>query len=320
MRKNILIEGIINLFLKACVIRKLVHNDKINQVMKFTKKDLIEALKILEDGGSKYKASKILGISVERTYQIWKQYLKTGEIPKIGKNIGRPKKEIPKKYKSVIKEAYEKYNICASRLYKLIEKDYKIKIPVYTIHKVMLGLGFAKPNGRKDVRKKKWIRYERRHSLTAVHLDWGYNEKREQWFLPVIDDSSRKLLALIECESPTTDASIDAMKEALKNGEIQQVITDRGTQFWKGENDKSRFPTFLEKHGIKHIPTKIKHPQSNGKAEKFIHLYKIHRDKFRTKQEFIKWYNEIRPHMSLDEKTPEQAYQERKKKGRKYLT
>lgn len=60
-------------------------------------------------------------------------------------------------------------------------------------------------------------------------MNWGYDEKAEQLFLPVIDDSSRKLLALIECESPTTGASIDAVEEALKHGKIQQVITDRGT-------------------------------------------------------------------------------------------
>ena len=81
---------------------------------------------------------------------------------------------------------------------------------------------------------------------------------------------------------------------------------------------KARFPAFLEQHGIKHIPAKIKHPQSNGKAEKFIHLYKVRRHKFKTKEKFIHWYNEVRPHMSLDEKTPEEAYQERKKEGRKY--
>lgn len=288
--------------------------------MKIKKKDLIEALRILEEGKSKYKASKILKASVERTYQIWKKYKETGKVPEMGKNIGRPKKSISKDIIRIVKQTYERYYVCASRLTKLIKKDYNVHVPHYTVHKIMLELGFANSNGRKDVRKKNWIRYERKHSLTAVHLDWGYDEKEERWFLPVIDDSSRKLLALIECESATTEASIDAMKEALKHGEIQQVITDHGTQFCKGADDKAKFPLFLEKQGIKHILCKIKHPQSNGKAEKFNHLYKLHRHRYKTKEEFINWYNNIRPHMSLDEKTPEEAYQDRKKKGRKYFT
>jgi transposase InsO family protein len=288
--------------------------------MKLTKKTLIETIRDMEEGKGAYQARKHANISVGRVYQIWNKYKKTGKIPELGKNIGRPQRPIILNEEKTIREVYQKYNVCASRLRKLIQRDYNLNLPHYHIHKIMLKIGFAKSNKRKDVRKKTWIRYERRHSLTAVHLDWGYDEKEERWFLPVIDDSSRKLLALIECESPTTDASIDAMKEALKHGEIQQCITDHGTQFWKGEDMKARFPAFLEQQGIKHIPTKIKHPQSNGKAEKFIHLYKVHRHKFKTKKEFIYWYNEIRPHMSLDEKTPEQAYQERKKQERKYFT
>jgi transposase len=288
--------------------------------MKLTRKTLIETIKDMEAGRGAYQARKHADISVGRVYQIWNEYKITGKIPELGRSIGRPPRPIILNEEKIVREAYQKYNVCASRLRKLILKDYNLDLPHYHIHKIMLKLGFAKLNGRNDVRKKKWIRYERRHSLTAVHVDWGYDEKEERWFLPVIDDSSRKLLALVECESATTDESIDAMKEALKHGKIQQCITDHGTQFWKGDDMKARFPVFLEEHGIKHIPTKIKHPQSNGKAEKFIHLYKVHRHKFKTKEEFIHWYNKVRPHMSLDEKTPEEAYQERKKKGRKYFT
>lgn len=303
-----------------CVIRKLVHNADINQRMKLTRKGLIEALKVLETGGTVYQASKKAGISVGYMYKLWNKYLLTKEIPFPKNNVGKPKRKITKKEVQVVRRAYSKYRICASRLTNFIKKDYNMHIPHYTVHKILLDLGFAELNGRKDVRKKTWIRYERRNSLTAVHMDWYYYDKEERWILPVIDDSSRKLLSLIECESATTEASIEAVKEALKHGEIQQCITDHGTQFWKGKDSKAKFPKFLEENGIKHIPTKIKHPQSNGKSEKFNDCYKAHRHAFKTKEEFINWYNNIKPHMSLDERTPEEVYQERKKKGRKYLT
>lgn len=288
--------------------------------MKLNRKSLIELIKLKNNGWTSYQVKKKVGVSVRRIDQIYRKYKETGIIPELGKRIGRHEKTISKRDRTIIKQTYEEYYVCASRLNKLIKKDYNVSIPTYTIHKIMLELGFAKLNGRKDVRKKTWIRYERRHSLTAIHMDWGYDEKEERWFLPVIDDSSRKLLSLIECESPTTDKSIEAVEEALKHGEIQQCITDHGTQFCKGADDKARFPASLEKHGIKHILCRIKHPQSNGKSEKFNHLYKIHRHRYKTKEEFINWYNNIRPHMSLDEITPEEAYQKRKKGGRKYHT
>jgi len=291
--------------------------------MKLTRKKLIELIDLKNRNWTSYQVKKKVGVTVRRIDQIYKEYQETGKVPELGKNIGRPERPIIKQEETIVKKAYERYNVCASQLKLLIERDFNMSIPHYHIHKIMISLGFAKPNGRKDVRKKNWIRYERRHSLTAVHMDWGYDEKEERWFLPVLDDSSRKLLALVECESATTDASIDAIKEALKHGEIQQCITDHGTQFIKGEDDNARFPAFLEKHGIKHILCRIKHPQSNGKAEKFIHLYQVHRHKFKTKEAFIKWYNEIRPHMSLNQEileTPEMAYQRKKKKWRKYYT
>ena len=85
----------------------------------------------------------------------------------------------------------------------------------------------AEKKDRKDIRKKRWIRYERMHSLTAVHIDWHYDGK--VWVFAVIDDASRKILAAIECNSPTTKISIEGMKLALKFGKIQQCISDRGS-------------------------------------------------------------------------------------------
>jgi len=73
---------------------------------------------------------------------------------------------------------------------------------------------------------------------------------------------------------------------------------------------------------IHHIKTKIKHPQSNGKIEKWWECYDNHRKAFATKEEFLKWYNEVRPHRSLkfeELETPKQAYERKKKQGRLYL-
>ncbi len=279
--------------------------------MKLTKAKLIETLRRKNDGWTTYQVRKISGISIRRVNQVWKQYNEDRKIPEIGKKNGRPTKPVKGYEIHMIKEAYQKYRVSASTLMKLIERDYGIHINHNRIHKIMLKFDLAKSKGKKDIRKKNWIRYERRHSLTAVHLDWYFDSTSEIWALPVIDDASRKMLALIEGESPTTDASIEAMKEALKHGRIKQCITDHGTQFTKDKSKSSRFAEFLIEKGIKHILCRIKHPQSNGKSEKFNDLYKNHRHAFKTDKEFMTWYNEVRPHRSLrfDElETPHQAF------------
>ena len=277
--------------------------------MKLTKGKLVETLRRKNEGWTTYQARKIAGISIRRVNQVYKQYTLTGEIPEIGRNNGRPIKPIEDWEIQMVKQSYEKYRVSASTLEKLIERDYKKHISHRRIHKILLDLGYSKKKDKRDVRKKDWIRYERRHSLTAVHIDWYYDG--EQWAFAVEDDASRKILSLIECSSPTTEKSIEGMEEALKHGPIKQCISDHGAQFISNIGGNSKFREFLENKGIKQILCRIKHPQSNGKVEKWFDIYRLHRQAFKTKEEFLYWYNEVRPHRSLkfeELETPQQAF------------
>ena len=243
--------------------------------------------------------------------QVYKQYLLTEQIPEIGRKNGRPKQPIGEWEIQTVKEAFEKYSVSASVLMKLIERDYDKHINHNRIHRILLNLGMAKSKGKKDVRKKDWIRYERRHSLTAVHVDWYLYTLMQLWVFAVLDDASRKLLAIVECKSPTTEDSIEGMRHAMKHGRIMQCISDHGSQFISNIGGDSKFKEFLDENGIQQILCRIKHPQSNGKVEKFFDLYQNKRSLFKTKENFIVWYNEIRPHSSLNFEileTPQQAF------------
>jgi putative transposase len=279
--------------------------------MKLTKWKIIETIKRKNQGWTTYQARKIAGVSIRRVNQVYKQYLLTEQIPEIGKTNGRPPRPIEDWEIQTVKEAFKKYSVSATVLMKLIERDYGKHINHNRIHRILLDLGMAKRKDKKDIRKKDWIRYERRHSLTAVHIDWYYYALMQHWAFAVLDDASRKLLALIECNSPTTEKSIEGMKEAMKHGKIMQCISDHGSQFVSNIGGDSRFVEFLDYNTIKQILCRIKHPQSNGKVEKFFDLYQNKRSLFRTKKEFIVWYNEVRPHRSLNFEvleTPQQAF------------
>ena len=279
--------------------------------MKLTKTKLLETIRRKNDGWTTYQARKIAGITIRRVNQVYGEYIQTGKIPEIGKKVGRPSKLITDEEIRIIKESYGKYRVCASTLRRVIDRDYGIRINHNRIHKIMIILGLAKPLKETHKRKKDWIRYERRHSLTAVHIDWYYDSIKGVWVFAVIDDASRKMLTLLEVESATTDWSIEGMKQALKHGKIKQCISDHGAQFVHNLGGESRFQAFLEEQGIKQILCKIKHPQSNGKVEKWFQVYKNHRHAFDSKKEFLTWYNEVRPHLSLriDElETPHLAF------------
>ncbi|PIV68815.1 MAG: hypothetical protein COS08_05790, partial [Euryarchaeota archaeon CG01_land_8_20_14_3_00_38_12] len=80
------------------------------------KKRLKWALKQYETGKEeqKYLAEEVLDITARRFRQIYSEYKKfRGEVPMIGKNLGRPKKTIPESYETVILEKYERYRLNA---------------------------------------------------------------------------------------------------------------------------------------------------------------------------------------------------------------
>ena len=295
---------------KLCVIPKLFHKAVLDSPMKLSKSKLTEILRKLADGKTVYQARKVADISVRRVYQVKEAFDKTGEIQKIGENVGRPRKSFEEWEILTVKQAFEKYRVSADTLERLIDRDYNKHIGHNRIHQILIYLGYAKKKAVKDIRKKKWIRYERKHSLTAVHIDWHYF--KGIWVFGVEDDASRKLLALIEDEKESTDNSILGMELALKHGQIKQCISDHGSTFISNFSDgESRFKNYLKSNSIKQILCRIKHPQSNGKMEKWFGCYDRNREAFETKEKFIYWYNDVKPHRALkfDElETPSQAF------------
>jgi transposase len=288
--------------------------------MKLNNRKIMLILKLKNEDVSTYQIRKRVGVTMQRINQIWQEYQATGEIPIVGDRLGRPKKPFPDEWHDIVKKSYQRYRLSASLLEPIIKRDYGLHIPHNSIHKIMIEHNLAKSMNKEVIRKKKIRRYERRHSLSLVHIDWHQRPMDGPYVFTVEDDASRALLCLIECDAPTTEYSIDGMNEALQYGPIRQVLSDNGSQFTcnhPGHRDDSIFEQYCKAQGIKHIRTKPKHPQSNGKVEKWFHTYERHRDAFSTKEEFLNWYNHIRPHTALNWsqlETPWQAFERKMRK------
>jgi len=135
--------------------------------MKLTRRKIRWLIKRKKEGMSSKSIARALKISKRRVNQVWRMYMQDGEIPVIGENIGRSKKEVTEEERRIVLEAKEKYKLGARRLEPIIERDYGIHIPHNRIHRILLELGLAEENLRKKKRRK-WIRYEREHSLSAA--------------------------------------------------------------------------------------------------------------------------------------------------------
>ena len=282
--------------------------------MKLNNAKVLEILRKKNDGLSSYRVRKGVGVSERRVNQLWRDYSLTGLVPVL-RRPGRPSLPVTEKEVDMVRKAHAIYGMSAILLERLIEQDSNIHIPHNRIHKILVEQGLAVQKEFMP-RKKEWIRYERRHSLTAVHVDWHQRPNDGIWVFGVEDDASRFMLSLLECNSPTTQNSIRGLQEALQYGQIKECISDHGSQFTVNREGRSEFKTFLDQNKIKQILARIKHPQTNGKIERFFATYEQHRDRFPTVDKLKNWYNEIKPHMSLDFdrlETPKQAFHRKMK-------
>ena len=90
-----------------------------------------------------------------------------------------------------------------------------------------------------------------------------------------------------------------------------EILTDHGTQFVAAksrEKANHKFKEFLATNGVRHILARINHPQTNGKIDSFgLMEQKLHL--FDSLEEFVHWYNYVKPHMSLNFDELETPYQ-----------
>jgi transposase InsO family protein len=74
---------------------------------------------------------------------------------------------------------------------------------------------------------------------------------------------------------------------------IKGIILNHGSEFGAHRINKdgswdSEYKRHVETLGIKIILAGVRHPQTNGKVEKWFHTYKRFRGEFETFEEFIK--------------------------------
>jgi putative transposase len=286
--------------------------------MKLNRRKVHWIIRQKQKGVSSREVARDMKVSRRRIEQIWKHFLDQGREPIIGEGIGRPRKPYDENEALIVKEAHLRFRFGARMLETLIRKLYKIKIPHNRIHMYLLsqGLSFQDPNKQK---RRKWVRYEREHSMSAGHIDWHEDERTGLKVCVILDDASRKILAGGEFITINTENSIIVVDQMVERywwlRPMREMIMDHGSEFGAHripENGKwnGQFKIHLEKHGIKPILARVKHPQTNGKLEKWFDVYRRFRLDFDSLPVFLDWYND-RPHGSLNFdkiETPNQAF------------
>ncbi len=134
-------------------------------------------------------------ITRQRVYQLINQFRESGEYPVL-RQSGRKPQTIDDRAEELILKTYQSNNIGPIHLEKKIEETLGIHIPHNRIYRVLLNHGLVEINMKKR-QQRKYIRYERTHSMSMWQGDWKEFELNgsKKWLIAFMDDSSR----LITC-------------------------------------------------------------------------------------------------------------------------
>jgi len=176
-----------------------------------------------------------------------------------------------------------------------------------TIHKLIsqAGLNNPIPAPRRVWGKR---RFQRTHSNSLWQADFKLTDQ-DEWMISYLDDHSRFLPGSKIHHNPTAEHAIRLLEESMRQyGKPDQILTDRGTQFYPARGGRSEFTKFCSGNGIQHIVTSVRRPSTIGKIEAFHKAYVCEAWMFPTHQDFIHYWNYERPHQGIGYLYPADVY------------
>lgn len=176
-----------------------------------------------------------------------------------------------------------------------------------TIHKILnqAGLNNPIPKPRRVWGKR---RFEREHSNSLWQADFKLTSQ-DEWMISYLDDHSRFILGSRIHHNPTAQHTIKLLQESIRQyGKPDQILTDRGTQFYPARGGRSEFAEFCTGNGIQHIVASVRRPATIGKIEAFHKAYVYEASIYPIHKEFINYWNYERPHQGIGYLYPADVY------------
>lgn len=206
-----------------------------------------------------------------------------------------------------------------------LQRKEKLRINHKRVLRVMRERGLlVLPRRLRAKRRKEWGRVEAAEPNQIWQSDmtkvWAGPTVGWAYLVSVIDCCTREIVGWnlsLRCRS---EEAVDAVEQAvlarLPRGSREAELTlttDNGTQF-----TSTRFMETLSRLGITHRRTAYHHPEGNSYIERFhrslkeeevwVHEYRSMEEARASIAAWIAEYNHDRPHQSLENRTPHEAF------------
>ena len=246
-----------------------------------------------------------MGVSPIWVKKLWRRYRVEGKVPELRRAGRKPSGGLSQSERETVVQARKEYKASALVLERIIDDVFGVHMPHNRIHGVLKEMGLSRNDPGKQQRRK-WVRYERKYSNSLWHTDWTLIEGKG-WMTAYLDDASRFVTGWRVFLEATSEHSVEVLKEAIaKHGRPASILTDRGTQFYAVEADErlkglTVFEKYLIQSEFRQVLSRVSHPQTNGKVERFFRTVKEKLGEFDGDvDQLMEWYNDKRPHTSLN--------------------
>jgi len=262
------------------------------------------------------------GVSRQTIYKWLRRYGKEGACGLFDRSrrpIRSPNRISGKTERRIIELRLE-YGWGGRNLRDLLAKE-DIEVSAATVDRVIARNGLIRENDRQRPAT-------RRFQREAPNQLWQMDFKGEYrlpsgtcWPLSIVDDHSRYAIGLIGLRSTNSNQVSKRLISCFEEyGLPDAILMDHGPPWYATSHPSglSRITVMLQKQGIRPILSGVGHPQTQGKVERFHRTLSRHLKWQGVPQEFDTMcdalarfrqiYNEVKPHSSLDRRTPAQCY------------
>ena len=266
-------------------------------------------------------------ISRKTGYKWLRRYEQVGRLQELGEQSRRPHhspSQTSEELELLVERLRQEYGWGSKKLRCLLEREHGVTLPAVTIHRILKrrGLVVASERLRPAVR-----RFERAQPNELWQMDFkgdfAFSPSGGRCYpLSILDDHSRFAVGLYGLSDIGHDSAQRSLTDCFERyGVPEAMLMDHGVPWWSTTNGHglTRLAVFLIGQGIELLHGAIRHPQTQGKVERFHRtldqtlrfwgLPKSWRGFQDALTKFRQQYNEQRPHEALGMAVPASRYQ-----------
>lgn len=282
-------------------------------------------IRAMQPGANMSELCREFNISRPTGYRWLKRYQEFGTISSIAEYSRRPHHTPTRTAEGIEERVVQlrlQYGWGARKLRCLLGEE-GIHLAPMTIHRILRRHHLVIHETKRSSADKRF-EYECPNQLWQMDFKGPYKTQDGLLCMPlsIIDDHSRYILNLSNHKNTKGQPVWDALVAVMQTyGVPDKMLMDRGTPWWSATNAHglTKVTVFLIEQGVTPIHGRVRHPQTQGKVERFhrslaeYFLFHGH------PQMWVQWteqlavfrqeYNEKRPHEALDMKVPADRYQ-----------